>query len=122
MYLRIHILFLFKKIEQAANPTLPTNFCYSLVFVFFSFCICWYCSNCCCSMMFFSLSAMYLSAKCKIKSAVFKKYPLFPPFRKGWPFFCVRLHIYYYILTIKSSEFHKENKKMFSYIILIRYP
>lgn len=108
-----HTFFMPKKIEQAANPTLSTMYCYSLVLALLSFCICCCCCACC-KMKFFSLSATNCSTKRKINSLLFKTIASFPPFRKGWPFFCVRLHTYYYILTIKSSKFHKSSKKTFS--------
>ena len=86
------------------ESTLSTNYCFLLVLTLLIFCICFCCSNFCCKMMFFSFSAMYFSAKCKIKSQLFNISPPFPPFRKSYLSCSVRLLILYNIYTYKTSE------------------
>lgn len=71
-------IFLLLKNRADHESTLSTNYCFLLVLTLLLFCICFCCSNFCCKMMFFSFSAMYFSAKCKIKSQLFN---ISPPFR-----------------------------------------
>lgn len=83
------------------ESALSTNYCFLLVLTLLLFCICSCCSDFCCKMKFFSFSAMYFSAKCKIKSQLFNVSPL-SALQKGLAFLSVRLVISY-ITLIKNQ-------------------
>lgn len=95
--------FFMQKIEQTAKSTLSTNYyCLSVLTSLSSeFRLC--CSNCCCNIMFFSFSSMYLSTKCRIKSQLFNFSPPFRPLERASLSTYVRLIIIllYFVSKIK---------------------
>ena len=103
--------FFMLKIEQTAKSTLSTNYyCLSVLTSLSSeFRLC--CSNCCCNIMFFSFSSMYLSTKCRIKSQLFKFSPPFRPLERASLSTYVRLIIILLYLLSKIKHILKKKKK-----------
>lgn len=113
----MHVLF-YTKIEQTVKSTLSTNY-YCLSFLTsLSSEICLCCSNCCCNIMFFSFSSMYLSTKCRIKSQLFNFSPPFRPLERASLSIYVRLIIIllYFVSKIKHiSNFKQKNVLLYFY-------
>ena len=103
--------FFMQKIEQTAKSTLSTNYyCLSVLTSLSSeFRLC--CSNCCCNIMFFSFSSMYLSTKCRIKSQLFKFSPPFRPLERASLSTYVRLIIILLYLLSKIKHISKIVRK-----------
>ena len=108
--------FFIQKIEQTVKSTLSTNYyCLSVLTSLSSeFRLC--CFNCCCSIMFFSFSSMYLSTKCRIKSQLFNFSPPFRPLERASLSTYVRLMIILLYFVSKIKHISNLYKKMFSNI------
>lgn len=114
----MHVLFLYIKIEQTVKSTLSTNYYCLSVLTSLSSEICLCCSNCCCNIMFFSFSSMYLSTKCRIKSQLFNFSPPFRPLERASLSTYVRLMIIllYFVSKIKHiSNFMQKNVLLYFY-------
>ncbi len=124
MCTREYTYFFYAKIEQTAKSTLSTNYYCLSVLTSLSSEICLCCSNCCCNIMFFSFSSMYLSTKCRIKSQLFNFSPPFRPLERASLSIYVRLIIILLHLASKIkhiSNFIQKNVLLYFYSKTSKY-